>query len=79
MVFRAFTLIRSQVERIFTENWYCEKILQDLPVPLKRTLYLFPRHKFTHLFGQFPKFLEIDMTVRKAVGTALVEEINVFD
>lgn len=79
MVFRSLTLIGSQVERIFTEDWYREQILQDLPVPLKWALDLLPCHEFTHLFGQFPKFLKVDMAIWKAVSTALIEEINIFD
>lgn len=79
MIFRSFTLIGSQVQRVFTEDWYCEQILQDLPVPLKWTFHLFPRHEFTHLFGQFPKFLKVDVAIWKAVGTALIEKVNIFD
>lgn len=30
------------------------------------------------IFAAYP-YLKVDMAVRKAVGTALVEEINIFD
>lgn len=52
----------SRLPTVLAEDGDRKQVLQDLPVPLKRTLHLFPRHELAHLLGQFPKFLEKNKT-----------------
>ena len=51
----------------------------DARILLERTFHLFPSNEFSNLLGQFQKFLKVDMPIGKAVGTALIEEVNVLD
>lgn len=51
----------------------------DAWILLERTFHLFPSNELSNLLGQFQKFLKIDVSIGKAVGAALIEEINVLD
>lgn len=64
---------------IFSEDSCRDQALKDPTVPVEWTHHLTPNQELTHLLCKLPQFLKVDVPIWQPAGTALIEEVYVFD